>query len=375
MKNVLLLSLFLVHPALGTPEAETEAKRKVELLRTANGGIQPQAAIDEDKTLHLIYFKGAGKSGNVFYVKRAVGKSTWSDPIRVNSEKGSARRNGAISHAQLALGKDGRIHVTWFNMRPPKYFYPSSRDDGQGFEPQRNLVTQHAEGVEAGASIGADGRGNVYLVWHAGAFDKEDERGVYMRYRSSGKTFGAETRIDDGGGVCACCGLSAAADGDGALIVSYRAATDLVDRDITLLKSDDRGENVSATTVHKWNIPACPVSTTSVALGPENRMLMSWETEGQVFFTGAADGKDFEIIPAPGDTKHRRKNPTVVMNRLGEVLLAWGDGPGWRSGGVLHWQVYDAMGKATDMNGLGEEMPEFSVPTAVATEDGFVLVY
>ncbi len=174
MKNVLLLSLFLVHPALGTEGVRV----KVEILRTANGGIQPQAAIDADGTLHLIYFAGAAKGGNVFYVKRDADLSTWSDPIRVNSEKGSARRNGAISHSQLALGKDGRIHVTWFNMRPPKYFYSASRDDGQGFEPQRNLVTEHAEGVEAGASIAADGRGNVYLVWHAGRFDKEDERRV-----------------------------------------------------------------------------------------------------------------------------------------------------------------------------------------------------
>ena len=157
MKNVLLLSLFLVHPALGTEGV----RAKVEILRTANGGIQPQAAIDADGTLHLIYFKGAAKGGNVFYIKRDADLSTWSDPIRVNSEKGSARRNGAISHAQLALGKDDRIHVTWFNMRPPKYFYSASRDDGQGFEPQRNLVTEHAEGVEAGASIAADGRGNV----------------------------------------------------------------------------------------------------------------------------------------------------------------------------------------------------------------------
>ena len=241
-----------------------------------------------------------------------------------------------------------------------------------------SLSAISSEGVEAGASIAANGRGNVYLVWHAGRFDKEDERRVYIRYREDGKTFGAETRIDNGGGVCACCGLSAATDPDGALIVSYRAATDFVDRDITLLKSDDRRENFSSTTVHKWNIPACPVSTTSVALGPENRMLMSWETEGQVFFThvgGKDAGKDFKIIPAPGDTNDRRKNPTVAMNRLGEVLLAWGDGPGWRSGGVVHWQVYDAEGMATETSGVGDEMPEFSVPTAVATGEGFVVVY
>ena len=104
-------------------------------------------------------------------------------------------------------------------------------------------------------------------------------------------------------------------------------------------------------------------------------MLMAWETEGQVFFRDVSDGKDVKIIHAPGETVDRRKNPTVAMNGLGEILLAWGDGPGWRSGGVLHWQLYDAKGDATDMRGVGEEMPEFSVPTAVATGDGFVLIY
>ena len=54
------------------------------------------------------------------------------------------------------------------------------------------------------------------------------------------------------------------------------------------------------------------------------------------------------------------------------MLLAWGDGPGWQSGGNLYWQAFDARGRP-----LGEApIPARSVPTVVARGDGsFVIVY
>ena len=160
------------------------------------------------------------------------------------------------------------------------------------------------------------------------------------------------------------------------LFVSYRAATDSVERDMTLLKSIDGGESFVGKTIHKWNLNACPVSTTRVASGPKTRTLVAWETKGQVFLTEAGADKNFHIIEAPEVPSERRKNPALAMNEHGEAMLVWGGGPGWRSGGVLHWQVFDAKGNATRIKGRGELMPEFSVPAAVATPDGtFVLIY
>src|SRR5262249_43885903 len=62
----------------GKPEAkpapeELTARRSrgVELLRTPDGGIQPQAVVDAKGTLHLIYFKGdKAEAGDLFYVRR-----------------------------------------------------------------------------------------------------------------------------------------------------------------------------------------------------------------------------------------------------------------------------------------------------------------
>jgi len=349
----------------------------VELLRVPQGGIQPQAAIDGYGTIHLVYFRGEPSGGNLFYATRGAREQHWSDPIRVNSEAGSGRRNGAISHAQLALGANRRVHVSWFNMRPPKYFYTRSREDAPGFEKQRNLVTDNVDGVETGASVAADGSGSVAIVWHAGSIAAEDARGVFARVsRDHGLTFGPESRIDDDRGVCACCGLSAVFSRDGGLYALYRAATALVHRDITLLKSTDHGKSFSADKIHEWNIGACPVSTTRITAGPGNGVLMAWETKGQVFVSRAGTDEVLQIVAAPGEQRHRRKNPLAVMNPSGATLLVWGDGPGWRSGGALSWQVFDADWKATHIAGSAEEMPEYSVPEALARPDGsFVVIY
>jgi len=132
---------------------------EVEFLRVPNGGIQPQAAVDEHGTLHLVYFQGDSEIGNLFYVTRKPGGSEWSSPIQVNSREGSANRNGAISCAQMAIGKNGLVHVVWFNMHPARYWYTRKESSNPGFEKQRNLVFRYNKGVEAGASVAVDGKG------------------------------------------------------------------------------------------------------------------------------------------------------------------------------------------------------------------------
>src|SRR5215475_8851679 len=60
----------------------------VTLVRTPDGGIQPQAAVDNQGVVHLIYFKGEPTGGDVFYVHRASGEADFSKPMRVNSQSG-----------------------------------------------------------------------------------------------------------------------------------------------------------------------------------------------------------------------------------------------------------------------------------------------
>src|SRR5438093_2923867 len=69
---------------------------KVKLTRVPEGGIQPQVAVDEKGIVHLLYYKGPEGRGDLFYVKSDDGGASWSAPLRVNSQSGSAIAIGTI---------------------------------------------------------------------------------------------------------------------------------------------------------------------------------------------------------------------------------------------------------------------------------------
>jgi hypothetical protein len=50
----------------------------VRLMKTPNGGVQPQAMMDERGRLHLIYFAGEPFAGDIYYHRREPGKETFS---------------------------------------------------------------------------------------------------------------------------------------------------------------------------------------------------------------------------------------------------------------------------------------------------------
>ena len=52
-------------------------------MRAPDGGIQPQAAIGANGTIHLIYFKGEPTGGDLFYTKLERGQHTFAQPVRV----------------------------------------------------------------------------------------------------------------------------------------------------------------------------------------------------------------------------------------------------------------------------------------------------
>src|SRR5262245_27643279 len=237
------------------------------ILRTPDRGIQPQAIVDSKGVLHLIYFKGDPANGDIFYVRREPGQERFSSPIQVNSQAGSAIAMGTIRGAQLAMGKDGRVHVAWngsgkatpqsYNKTSPM-LYSRLDDSGKAFEPQRNLMQQTFI-LDGGGSVAADDAGNVYVVWHAlkvGTPAGEGNRQVWVSQSTDeGKTFGKETLANkQATGVCGCCGLKGFADSKGAMHTLYRSATGGSNRDIYMLTSKDKGKSFQNALVQRWNI-------------------------------------------------------------------------------------------------------------------------
>jgi hypothetical protein len=241
------------------------AAAKVTVLKTPNGGIQPQALVDAKGDVHLIYFKGEAGAGDLFYVRWKPEQERFSDPIRVNSQPGSAVAVGSIRGGQIALGKPGRVHVAWNASGKAKgtggsaMLYTRMNDAGSAFEEQRNLM-QGTSVLDGGGTVAADDAGNVYVAWHAlktGGKRGEENRQVWVaRSADEGKTFAKETPAwAEATGACGCCSLRAFADRKGSVYLLYRSANAGVNRDIYLLSSKDKGKSFRGALLHKWKVP------------------------------------------------------------------------------------------------------------------------
>ena len=362
------------------------ATPKVTLIRTPHDGIQPQTVLDSHGALHVIYFGGDASAGDIEYVRRDTDAKKFSQPIRVNSEAGSAVAIGTVRGPQLAVGRHDRVYVIWFGPQSQAgeskdampVFFSRLNDSHTAFEPQRNLM-QYAKGGDGGISVAADERGAVYAAWHAmGTEPGENHRRVYLaRSTDDGKTFAREVPISPPElGACGCCGMRAFADNRGTLFILYRAATENVHRDMTLLVSTDQGDTFRAAKVGPWELNACPMSTAYLSKQGE-RVFAAWETAGQVYFDSVdpVSLKPSAAIAASGDS-NKRKHPAVAANANGQTLLAWTEGTGWSKGGSLAWQLFEGAGTPSGGEGHATGVPVWGLPSAFADRNGnFMIIY
>lgn len=94
-------------------QASEQPDRRVQIVATPDGGIQPQALVDVDGTIPLVYFKGESAAGDLYYVRRRVEDASFSAAVRVNNDAGSAIATGSVRGGQIALDRNGWVYVAW----------------------------------------------------------------------------------------------------------------------------------------------------------------------------------------------------------------------------------------------------------------------
>jgi hypothetical protein len=374
-----------------------ETNGRVQVTRVPHDGLQPQLVSDERGVFHMVYYSGDARAGDLSYVRSTDHGATWSAAIAVN-EPGSAIAAGTIRGAQVAVGRNGRVHVAWNGSSKARLRGPLNPDSGKpgepmlyarlndaasAFEPQRNLMTS-SFGLDGGGSVAADKAGSVYVAWHGiGQQDAksdlqgETRRQVWVaRSQDDGKSFAPENKAwHEPTGACGCCGMKVFADRDGNVTALYRSARESIHRDIYLLRSTDRGNSFKGRLLHEWDINACPMSSMDITES-EGRVLAAWETGGQVYWASVTGAGNQKIVPvaAPGESKGR-KHPRLARNKKGEILLVWTEGTGWQRGGSLAWQVYDNAGRPTSTNGKIPGVPVWSFAAPIAHPDGRFTVF
>lgn len=360
---------------------------RIDFLRLPEGVYQPQALVDEEGVVHLVVLEGDPGSANVVYHRLPAGSAALGRGVRVNSQPGSAIAIGSIRGAQMALGRDGRVHVVWNGSERAEPRNPLggtpllyARSDPQGlrFEPQRNRMARTSV-LDGGGSVAADRSGRVFVVWHGAAEDAEPgeaSRKLYVaRSDDDGRTFAPEQpAFDEPAGVCACCGVKAWADDRGELAVLFRAARTTFDRDLILAETTGRESGFSLHPISPWHIKTCPMSRAAVWESPAGP-LAAWETDDRVRWgpITVREGRAAEAVAAPGDAKQR--HPALAANRAGQVLLVWTEGTAWQKGGDLVWQLYETDRTAASPAGrISGGVPVWGIPAVVARADGSFLV-
>lgn len=365
MKSVLCFWLILT--------AAIHAQVQIESL--PEPGTQPQVAITPTGVVHLIYLLGDPKGCDIRHTTRRVEGGEWTVPVTVNSEPRSAIAAGTIRGAQIALGKDGSVQVIWNGstggkkemlMRAP-LLYASLHAGEKSFRPQQNLMGDTTT-LDGGASIAANGKGHVCVVWHAAHANEtgEGSRLVWVRYSADdGGTFSAPIALNDKmPGVCACCSLRAHLASDDTLSVLYRAATTPNARGMILITSK-AGRN-TFNKLDDWRIAACPMSSASLMFSGQS-LRAAWENDGQIV-TGIMGAGNAQKI-GPKNAKH----PTLTQSTKGQTLITSIIGSGWSKAGRLHWDILDAQSRVMD-SGDGEKLPMWSYTAAYARSDGSFVI-
>jgi len=361
---------------------------EIRFERLPEGGIQPQAAFSRDHALHVTYFKGDPMGGDIYYLRRLPGQSSFEPPLRVNSQPGSALAAGTMRGPQMSLGANSRVHVAWMGgsgaakvsvggASSTPMLYARLSDDGRSFEPERSLLT-HAAGLDGGGTVAADQSGNVIVAWHGAPPEIEGEelRGLFLaRSKDSGKTFAPEKQAAiPRQGACACCGLKALFDSSGALHILFRIAKASLDRDELWLKSPDLGETFTVLHASPWRTGTCPASSAALSLGPGQSVLGAWETDGKIHAGLSAAGNSAITWSNPSSLK-KQKFPSIAQNSRSETLLAWVIDAGWGQPAQIAWQLSRQSQPIGDP-GQRDGLPSWSFPASLPTPSGdFLLIY
>ena len=354
------LALIALTALFQAAQADDLANR-VSTVRVPGASKVIKAQSGADGTIHLLFDNDDGPQ----YANSRDGGLTFSAPIAIVDA--AAQKPGLkFSGEDLAVGKDGRVHVAMANnawkLKLPQeewsLYYATLASGAKAFSPVRNLNRKPSEGF----SLAADGGGSVAACFLSGKL-------FVMVSRDHGETFGASAEINSAWNPCDCCTTSAAYGKDGKLAVLYREETNN-DRDMYVVLWDQRsGAKPTRPRISgaSWNVNACPM--TYYTIRPTDAgYVAAWPTKGQVYF--ARLDKDGAVLP-PGEIK----TPGTSGMRTGLLALSAADGTtlvAWKNKDVLGWQLYDS--KSQPQGKAGSATSPGNGAAGVVLRDGrFVL--
>ncbi len=265
----------------GVPLVPTESARR-ELAHPgaphAAHVTDPALALAPDGTPHVSWIR-EDDSGR--HVQSIALHADAAAPVRVDPKTQPV----ASGHQApgLAIGADGRIHVSWASPRrdpgaPPfasDLVLATSPDGGRSFAAPLRL-NEDRPGSRGFESLGIDARGAVIAAWI--------EPGQRAVTRAARVVNGAVVeRADLGERTCPCCRVAVAADPGGSVGLLWRDEFPGQVRDMVFALSPPGPFAFTPSERVRddgWVFAACPHRGGALAFAPDGRAIAAWYTEG-----------------------------------------------------------------------------------------------
>jgi hypothetical protein len=249
-------------------------------------------------------------------------------PTRVNPTAGMATawRGDPPS---IAVAPDGTLYVAWTartatpdGKKATDVLLSISHDGGTSFAAPLRVNDDSAPADHGMHSLLASSDGHVYLAWLDGrnpqreipmpgmdhekmAPDQkmkhsEGNRELYFSMSAdAGKTFGPNQRI--AGQVCPCCKTSLAVGPDNHVYVSWRQVLPGSFRHISVASSADAGKTFGPPVIvsdDAWRLAACPVSGAALDAGADGRLRVMWYAAGDAGEAGYYETRSTNNVTA-----------------------------------------------------------------------------
>lgn len=286
---------------------------------TAAAPLVATAAFSPDGTLWLARVE----TGHVIVsASNDVGK-TFSPVVRVNPEPERIDANGE-ARPKVAIGPEGEVFVSYTRRLEGGYRgevrFSRSVDGGRTFSAPVALM----DGLSSGRfdTLAVSPRGEVH-VFFIGRADTKESSLHHAISRDRGKTFSPSRRVK--AGVCECCRLALAWEGD-TPVLFWRDILEGGVRDHGLARVEADGEPaVVRATDDGWTIPACPHHGPAFTLSGGVQHLAWFTGDGQrgrgAFYRRSPDGG--RTFSAPMRLGGDRAGHPHVLAAGKVVWLAW----------------------------------------------------
>jgi hypothetical protein len=364
-KKIILLMLAVTLAGCASRTDQTETKTQPAGIRVSlpeTNANEPAIAAGRDGSIFVAWVEHTEKKeANVMFQPLEPNGQRRGEPLRVNP-----RPNNATAwrgdQPTIKVGRDGAIFVGWTERvavekgAANNLYLSVSRDGGRTFDAPVKVNDDTVPASHGMHSLAVDDAGRVFFAWlderylaskkestklgegfrfeNAAFFhhtDKAAEPNAEVYFAASsdgGKTFSANKKI--AGDVCPCCKTTLVTGADGKIYASWRQVLRGDFRHIAVASSADSGKSFSSPVIvsdDKWQINACPVSGSALALDAENNLTVAWFTAGEAGKRGLylSESKDGGKTFAPRVLASESTVSGTPLLLEGEKKIVWAD--------------------------------------------------